>query len=383
MAKHFSAQQTEQMPTYQCERCDKVFKQKGHYDTHLARKKPCEKNTVIEALVEKKVQEALAKLQPQQSTPPPAPITIPEGTYVKPFLKWVGGKTQILEDVLALFPQTIHNYYEPFVGGGSVLLGFLSRVHQKQIRLTGQVFVSDWNTTLIGVYKNIQTHPEELLREVKTLQEESAKATGTEVNRKPKTLEEALTSPESYYYWIRGVFNALTVEQRSSLTGSAMFLFLNKHCFRGLYREGPNGFNVPYGNYKQPTILEDEHVHIVSKLLQPVVFQVASFETVLTKPVEGDFVYMDPPYAPESATSFVGYTADGFGLETHKALFSQCQQLHHKRVRFLMSNADVPLVKDAFPMSTYQTKTIVCRRAIHSKQPDAKTNEVLVSNQIN
>ncbi len=371
------------MPIYSCERCEKPFKQKGHYDTHLARKNPCKKDTRIETLVEKKVQEALAKVviaQPQQQQQSQTQPQLQEGDTVKPFLKWVGGKTQILDEVLAKFPTTIRNYYEPFVGGGSVLLGFLSRVQQKKIQLTGQVYASDLNSNLIGVYKSIQTNPDELIAEVKRLQEESKTATGTEVNRKPATLAEARTSPESYYYWTRSVFNSLTAEQRASVKGSALFLFLNKTCFRGVYREGPRGFNVPYGNYTNPSILDEDHIRTVSKLIQPVIFRTESFTEGLVNPIEGDFVYMDPPYAPETDTSFVGYTADGFGAENHAKLFAMCGQLNTNRVRFLMSNADVNLVKTAFPSPQYMTEILSCRRAIHSKKPDSKTNEVLITN---
>ncbi len=100
----------------------------------------------------------------------------------------------------------------------------------------------------------------------------------------------------------------------------------------------------------------------------------------LSSVVAGDFVYLDPPYAPEASKSFVSYTADGFGLEQHQALFSVCHALHATGATWVMSNADVPLVKDAFPCPPYTTRVIECRRAIHSKKPDTKTNEVLIQN---
>ena len=122
---------------------------------------------------------------------------------VKPFLKWVGGKTQIIHDVLALFPKQIHNYHEPFLGGGSVLLALLS---DKSITVSGRIYASDINPHLIAIYKNIQHHPEQLIEEVKKLTDAYAKCSGTVVNRKPATIEEAMTSPESYYFWIRSHF---------------------------------------------------------------------------------------------------------------------------------------------------------------------------------
>ena len=299
---------------------------------------------------------------------------------IKPFLKWVGGKTQIIHDVIALFPKEIHNYYEPFLGGGSVLLALLSYREKRQIHISGKIYANDLNSNLIGLYKNIQSNLDALIAEVKKLSDEFAKCTGTIVNRKASTLEEALTSPESYYFWIRSKFNAFSKEERSSITASAMLLFLNKTCFRGVYREGPNGFNVPFGNYKNPSILDEEHIKWISMQMQDVVFTNNSFQDCLSNVLPGDFVYLDPPYAPENSTSFVAYTSYGFHLDNHKMLFQQCAEMKEKKVLFLMSNADVKLVRDAFPSPEYTTKIISCRRAIHSKEPDARTNEVLIMN---
>jgi DNA adenine methylase len=150
---------------------------------------------------------------------------------------------------------------------------------------------------------------------------------------------------------------------------------MNKTCFRGVYREGPHGINVPYGNYTNATILDEAHILSTSDLIKDVVFTCAPFSDSLVRVLPEDFVYLDPPYAPEDTTSFVGYTSDGFNLEAHKSLFTLCGQLQAK---FLMSNASVQLVKDAFPSPKYQTKIISCRRAINSKKPEAKTNEVLI-----
>jgi DNA adenine methylase len=215
---------------------------------------------------------------------------------------------------------------------------------------------------------------------VKKLTAEFAKCTGSVVNRTAKSLEEALTSPESYYFWIRSQFNALSREERTSVTASAMLLFMNKTCFRGVYREGPKGFNVPFGNYKNPSILDEEHIKTVSALFQDVEFSCCGFQDALAKVTTGDFVYLDPPYAPETDTSFVSYTADGFTMENHRQLFQLCADLKPKNVRMLLSNAEVKLVKDTFPSPAFTTKIISCRRAIHSKEPDARTNEVLITN---
>lgn len=305
---------------------------------------------------------------------------------VKPFLKWVGGKTQIIEDIMGLFPKEMANYYEPFLGGGSVLLALLSYVKSGAIKLSGKVYASDLNSNIISLYKNIQSNPGGLVAEVKKLSDEFAKcktAVAREKRKLPpvaKNLEEALASPEAYYFWIRARFNALTLDERKTVEGSAMLLFINKTCFRGVYRESKNKFNVPYGNYKKPVILEEEHIATVSALIKDVVFSCSSFTESLTKPSGGDFVYLDPPYAPETSTSFVSYTTDKFDADLHNTLFKTSGEMKTKGIKMLMSNADVKLVRDAFPASAYETKIISCRRAIHSKEPDARTNEVLIMN---
>lgn len=297
---------------------------------------------------------------------------------VKPFMKWVGGKTQIIGEVMALFPKEMNNYHEPFLGGGSVLFALLAHVRNGTIKVSGKIHASDLNSNLISLYQNIQSDPDGIIAEVRKLSDEFAECRAEPVNRKAATLEAALGSPESYYFWTRARFNAL--QDRTSLEASAMLLFMNKTCFRGVYREGPNGFNVPFGNYKNPCILDADHIRTVSALIKDVVFTHCAFDACLSKIEPGDFVYLDPPYAPETGTSFVSYTSDGFNLDDHNRLFKLCAEMKAKNVRMVISNADVQLVRDAFPSPAYTTKIISCRRAINSKEPDARTNEVLIMN---
>jgi DNA adenine methylase len=156
-----------------------------------------------------------------------------------------------------------------------------------------------------------------------------------------------------------------------------MFIFLNKTCFRGLYREGPNGFNVPYGNYKNPNILNKEHLKNINKLIKNVKFKNYDYKKSFTNIKKNDFIYLDPPYAPENETSFVKYNKNGFNIDEHKNLFKLCNQLNEK---FIMSNSNVKLVIDNFNNNKFNIHTIECKRRINSKKPQTKTNEVIILN---
>ena len=340
------------------------------------------KERKIKGYAGKKKEDIIKLLNSNSVTTNSSSISTLQKESVKPFIKWVGGKTQILTEVLELFPQEMNNYYEPFLGGGSVLLGLLMRQKEGTIKINGKIYASDINSTLVGLYKNIQTKPLLLIKEVKRIIVEYEKSNEGDktINRKAIILTEALTSEESYYYYIRAKFNLLKGDDKQSIPASAMFLFMNKTCFRGVYREGPHGFNVPFGNYTNPGILDEQHIHAVSALVKDVIFTHQSYADALQNITTDDFVYLDPPYAPEKETSFVSYNADGFGIDNHKKLFKNCAEMKEKNVKMLMSNAAVPLVTDAFKSPLYKTQIISCRRAINSKKPEAIANEVLITN---
>ena len=296
----------------------------------------------------------------------------------KPFLKWVGGKTQIIDNVINNFPKKIINYHEPFLGGGSVLLALLFKIHNGDIKLSGKIYVYDLNEGLINLYNNIKNNKDELFKLIQKYIKEYDSISGSDVNRNPNNLEEAKTSKESYYYYLRKKFNKT---DKSSLDYSALFLVLNKLCFRGVYREGPNGFNVPYGHYKTtPGVISELDIKMYSKLFKNVIFRKEDFTKSMTKINKGDFVYLDPPYAPENVKSFVGYTKDGFGLVNHKKLFDLIKSLHNKKIKFMMSNAKVDLVTTSFQNNEYKITDIEAKRSIHSKNPGTKTTEVIITN---
>ena len=310
----------------------------------------------------------------------------------KPIIKWVGGKTQIIDKIMYEYPTTMTNYHEIFLGGGSVLLALLSYKKAGHITITGTINAYDINETLISLYKNIQSKHNELYTTLKQIIDEFNSCNDNEdsiLNRKPKNLEEAKNKPENYYYWSRIKYNKLSGIDKNGILGTALFIFLNKTCFRGIYRVGPNGFNVPYGNYSQPEIINKEHLQEVHELIQGVIFTHCDFSVPLQNCISSvtssvtssvDFIYLDPPYAPEHSKSFVGYNKDGFNLEQHIKLFTLCKELNTKKIKFIMSNADVALIKDYFLPEHYNTQSITTKRSINSKKPGSKTLEVIIQN---
>ena len=376
-------------PKHTCPNCTQSFSQKGHLTSHLARKNPCKRRD-LERIIEQKVKEALEKkAEEAQTAISPSllyawsPSMLSNCDLVKPPLKWVGGKTQILNEVIKNTPRRIKNYYEPFLGGGSVLLAVLSHAKATNMTIEGKVVAGDANENVIALYKNIQHSLPALLAQLATFTSIFSKCPAVEGgNREPTSTTDAMTSKESYYYWIRKAFNEIQGEDRKSPAASAMFLFLNKTGFRGVYREGPHGYNVPFGHYKNAGIYEEAHLRSVSELLAS--RQVEFIHTPFTqffqtyKPKRGDFVYLDPPYAPADTKSFVSYNKSGFKEADHKALFEACHTLRTNGVSFLLSNSDVDMVTKEFPEADYDTQVLSCRRAIHSTDPSQRANELLI-----
>lgn len=380
------------MGKYNCEKCGKEFNQKSHYTTHTNKKNPCVVESKIKEMIDNAVKEKLIEIK---KTSPSDIINNIEIVYdnrlvkdvptkkihiPKPILKWVGGKTQIIDKLITDFPVEINNYREAFLGGGSVLLTLLSYVKSGIIKIQGNIYAYDLNESLIYIYKNIQTHHNELYDVMQTIITDFNECGNGEINRTPKNIEEAKIAKENYYYWIRSEYNKLCLTDKKSILGSAMFIFLNKTCFRGVFRVGPKGFNVPYGHYNNPEIINKEHLEEIHNLIQNVVFECCDFNTSLTFVEPNDFVYLDPPYAPETDTSFVGYTENGFNIENHNNLFKLIHILTDTNKKIMLSNADVNLVRENFTNEKYNTLSILCKRSINSKNPDAKAKEVIIKN---
>jgi DNA adenine methylase len=276
-------------------------------------------------------------------------------TIQKPLIKWVGGKHKLLHHLLTKFPTTINNYHELFLGGGSVLLGILSAQENKKITIKGKLYAYDSNPVLIGFYKAIQSNWKELYDTIMKI-----KKAGEKVEDK------------EYYYYIRQLYNS---RDDTDMTRIAEFVYLNKTCFRGIFRLNKSGgFNVPYGNYKNPKIADPIEFEKVSKSIQNVEFICSDFEKVNIRSKK-DFVYMDPPYVPEKKDSFVAYDKVGFTEEKHNALFDKCVKMTCK---WMMSNSNTEPVREK--LKKFNIVEIEARRAINSKNPAAKTKEVVVYN---
>jgi DNA adenine methylase len=378
------------MVNYTCEKCGKVFKQKGHYINHQRRKRPCKpiENKVIEEKLQEKLQELsengdiiiknknliFVNINSINNMDNISKKDIP-----KPLLKWVGGKGQIIDKLLKKIPKKINNYHELFVGGGSFLIMMLWAKEKEYITIEGDINIYDLNEALIGTYNNIKNNKNDLFNTIKEIETEfnTCEVDG-DVKRKPELKEDGLTSKESYYYWIRKLYNQQS--DKSSVLSSSYFIFLNKTGFRGMYREGPNGYNIPYGNYKNPKIIDEEVLNYISDLIKDVNFYnfdfSKSFECIHD---ENNFIYLDPPYAPINDKSFVGYTADGFDIKQHELLFNLTKKISEKNM-IMMSNANVQLIRDNLSPDDYKYEVVSCRRAINSKNPGAKTEEVIVTN---
>lgn len=290
---------------------------------------------------------------------------------IKPVLKWVGGKTQILSNISSNLPtNNIEYYHEPFVGGGSMLLMMLSLY--PSLREPNKTFAYDMNKYLINFYNQLSKQPNELIKELDIL-------INTYNNK--NNIKNDINSKEKYYYELRTLYNTINFDNNLILM-AAMFLFLNKTCFRGLYRTGPKGFNVPFGNYKNVSVYNKEHILTVSNIIKNVTFEVCDFKNTIRNILDDNnnniFVYLDPPYVQETNSSFVSYNKDGFSDKNHKKLFEFCHKLNEKKILFMISNSNTTKVRDS--LKNFKISIIECRRAINSKDPSSKTTELLVCN---
>ena len=271
---------------------------------------------------------------------------------LSPILKWVGGKRQLLSEIIPLIDESCDNYVEPFIGGGAVLF----RLQPKK------AIINDYNTELINVYRTVRDDLDGLVALLK---------------------EHEKYNSSDYYYEVRALDRTPDFDKMSNLEKAARIIYLNKTCYNGLYRVNSLGqFNSPYGRYKNPNIVNEVVLRAISKYLNRNEISIRSgdYKDVLNDIEKNSFVYLDPPYIPiSSSSSFTGYTEGGFGYDKQVELKEECDKLNSKGVHFLQSNSDCEEIRELY--KDYRIKIVKAKRAINS---DAKKrgqiNEVLIYN---
>lgn len=263
-----------------------------------------------------------------------------------PFLKWAGGKSQLLKQYRPYLPdrRAIGRYYEPFIGGAAVFF------HLQPPRAT----LSDINQKLIDVYQIVRDDVEGLIEAL-------------QIHKNTK----------SHYYRIR----KQKPEKLSPVARAARLIFLNKTCYNGLYRENSKGeFNVPFGRYKNPTICDEDRLRTASSVLQGVELKAVDFEEAVESARPGDFIYFDPPYVPLNATSsFTSYSKYGFNHEDQLRLAETFRMLDKRGCCVMLSNSSAPIVHDLY--QGYQMQKIKARRSINSKADGrGPVTELLITN---
>lgn len=273
----------------------------------------------------------------------------------KPFVKWAGGKRQLIPILSENLPQTMGTYFEPFLGGGALLFHILSERDGQICR------ISDLNSDLVLTYITIRDKPDELIYSLKNHAKRYQK------------------DSKSYYYSIR------ESNPRSAVEKTSRLLFLNRTCFNGLYRVNSKGkFNVPLGRYTNPNIVNEENIRSVSQVLQSrkVSIKCLDFETVLDDAKKDDLVYFDPPYQPVSSTAnFTSYTHKSFTYDDLKRLAKLCLKLDSKGCKVMLSNSNSQDVVEMFAEKQWRLKKIKANRSINSNSKKRTGHfELLIKN---
>ena len=265
-----------------------------------------------------------------------------------PIVKWVGGKRQLMFELLKNMPKEYNRYFEPFIGGGALFFELQP----------DNAYISDMNGELINHYQVVRDNVYELIADLQ---------------------KHDIT--KEYFMEIRNIDRTKEYKSWSSVKKASRFIYLNRTCFNGMYRVNSKGeFNVPFGHYKNPRILDENNLINCSNLLQRTEIKQADFSEILKKVKKGDFVYFDPPYVPLSETSnFTSYTKDGFDMDMQFKLRDVCDELDTMGVKFLLSNSDTKLVNELY--ENYNIKKVFASRQINANADGrGKITEVLVRN---
>lgn len=276
----------------------------------------------------------------------------------KPFLKWVGGKTKLVPELVEMFPKKFDNYFEPFVGGGALFYEVIQKYN------VGFSSINDINKKLIIAYKQIKQNPKELISFLKTIDDEYKKL--------------SLEEQEKYFYSIRKKYNEEIIDDK---TTASYLIFLNKTCFNGMYRENSKGqYNIPFGDQKNPNICDKENILAVSKCLENTEITNYSFEESVEKCKKNDLVYFDPPYHPVNATSsFTGYSKSSFGEIEQKKLKEVFADLADRGCFVMLSNSHTPFIEELY--KDFHINYRYAARSINSKgDKRGKIKEVVVTN---
>ena len=243
-----------------------------------------------------------------------------ENNNLSPFLKWAGGKRQLLDKIIDRMPKSFNNYYEPFIGGGALLFELQP----------AKAVINDINASLINAYITIAEKPFEFISAVTELDSQIPE------------------DGKAYYYSLRERYNNKLVKTEYDTELAALFVFLNKHCFNGLYRVNAKGlFNVPYNNSKRESI-NNESIIAISEYLKNVKIMQGDFEKACNDAQRGDFVFFDSPYAPLNPTSFESYTKEGFDIESHKRLANLFEKLTDKGCYCMLTNHNTEFINDLY-----------------------------------
>ena len=287
-----------------------------------------------------------------------------------PFVKWAGGKTQLLPEIRTKYPQTVIKYCEPFVGGGAVLFDVLQTFHPNE------VLINDMNAELINIYQQIKSNCNLLIEQLSELQQ----------NYKSQSLEKN----KILFYEKRLRYNELKINRNDAenLEKAALFIFLNKTCFNGLYRVNKKGeFNVPFNNAKNPLICDEENLRACSELLQNVQLKTGDYSDCKDFIDSETFVYLDPPYRPLTQTSaFTSYSEKGFSDKEQIELGNFIKEISEIGAKVLASNSDPKNAnkEDNFfdeLYSNFEIKRISASRMINSNaKKRGAISELLISN---
>ena len=269
-----------------------------------------------------------------------------------PFVKWAGGKRQLLSQIKERMPEKYNHCYETFVGGGAVVFELQPE----------NALINDINKALINSYRQICHAPDAFLKAVNKLD------------------EEMWEDGKKYYYNLREHYNDKLMKAEYDVELAALFVFINKHCFNGLYRVNGKGlFNVPYNNSRRVSV-DENAIWEISEYLKKITIMDGDFEPACKDAGKGDFIFIDSPYAPLNPTSFESYTKEGFDIESHKRLAEFYDELTVRGCYCMLTNHNTELINALYGKKGYRIDVVSVKRMINSDASNRVGEEVIICN---